>query len=147
MQFVYPIYVILPLFESKNTNSVRKLHLLQKIALQIIFFHSQNFHASALFKNYKTPKSFDQTALENCIFIGKSLKGFLTSVFGSWFKFSSEAHSHDTGWANLGYLQISFYQTTETKSYRRYSVIINIMYVWNHLQNCYLYHILSVENK
>ena len=82
----------------------------------------------------KILKSFDKTALENFIFISKSLKGLLPSIFNNWFKFSFETHSHDTRWSNLGYLKIPFYHT---KTYSRYSMFANSIYVWNHLQSCH----------
>lgn len=41
-------------------------------------------------------KSFGKAALENLIFVSKSLKGSLPSAFSSWFEFSTELHSHDT---------------------------------------------------
>ena len=69
---------------AQNNNSVKR------------FFQSRNCHTGPLFKMSKILKSFDKTALENCIFISKSLKGLLPSIFNNWFKFSFETHSHDT---------------------------------------------------
>ena len=90
---------------AQNTNSVKRLHLLQKKSLQM-FFQSRNSNKGPLFiKVSKILKSFDKTALENCIFISKYLKGLLTSIFNNWFKFSFEPHSRDTRWSNLGYLK------------------------------------------
>ena len=79
-----------------NTNSVQRLHLLQKKSLRIMLFQNRNPHTGPLFKVSKIIKSFDKTALENCIFISKSLKGLLPSIFNNWFKFSFESYSHDT---------------------------------------------------
>ena len=39
-----------------------------------MFFQGRNFFTCPLFKDYKILKSFDITALENCICISKSLK-------------------------------------------------------------------------
>ena len=77
----------------QGRNSVKRLHLLQKKSLRIMFFQSRNSHAGPLFKVSKILKSFDKIALENCIFISKSLKGLLLSIFNNWFKFSFESHS------------------------------------------------------
>ena len=118
----------------QNTNSVKRLHLLLKKSLRIMFFQSRNSHTGSLFKVSKILKSFDKTALENCIFISKPLKGLLPSIFNNWFKFCFESHSHDTRWSNLGYLKIPFYHT---KTYGRYSVFVNSIYVWNHSQSCH----------
>ena len=98
-----------------------------------MFFQSRNSHAGPLFKVSETLNPFDQTALENCVFISKSLKGLLPSTFNSWFKFSFESHSHDIRWSNLVYLKISSYRT---KTYGRYSMFVNSVYIWNHLQSC-----------
>ena len=117
---------------AQNNNSVKRLHLLQRNSLRLMFFQSRNSHTGPLFKTSKM--SFDKTALENCIYISKSLKGLLPSVFNSWFKFSFETHSHDTRWSNLGYLKMRSYHT---KTYGRYSMFINSIYVWNHLQGCH----------
>ena len=100
----------------------------------IMLFQNRNSHTGPLFKVSKILKSFDKTALENCIFISKSLKGLLPSIFNNWFKFSFESHSHDTRWSNLGYLKIPSYRT---KIYGRYSMFVNSIYVWNHLQRCH----------
>ena len=64
-----------------NVNSVKRQDLLQKICPRITFFQSRNSHACALFKDSKIIKFFDQIALENYIFISKSFKGLLPSVF------------------------------------------------------------------
>ena len=89
---------------AQNSNSVKRRHLLQKKSIRALFFQSRNSHTGPLFK---TTKSFDKTARENFIFISKSLKGLLPSIFNNWFKFSVESHSHDIRWSNLGYLPLT----------------------------------------
>ena len=76
-----------------------------------MFFQSRNSHTGPLFKVSKILNCFDKTALENCIFISKSVKGLLPSIFNNWFKFSFESYSHDTRWSNLGDLKIPSYHT------------------------------------
>ena len=73
---------------AQNTNSVKRLHLLQKQSL--ITMCCQSFHTSPLFKLSEILKSSDKTALENCIFTSKSLKGLLPCNFNNWLKFSFE---------------------------------------------------------
>ena len=114
---------------AQNTNPVKRLHLLQKKSLRIMFFQSRNSHTGPLFEVSKILNSFDKTALENCIFISKSLKGLLPFIFNNWFKLSFESHSHDNRRSNLGYLKIPFYHT---KTYGRYSMFVNSRHVWNH---------------
>ena len=119
---------------AQKTNSVKRLHLLQKKSFRIMFFQSRNSHTGPSFKVSKILTSFHKTALENWIFINKSLEGLLPSIFNNWFKFSFESHSHDTRWSNLGYLKIPSYRT---KIYGRYSMFVNSIYVWDHLQSCH----------
>ena len=119
---------------AENTDSVKSLHLSQKKSLRIMFFQSRNSHTGHLCKVSKILKSFDKTVLENCIFISKSLKGSLPSIFNNWSNFFFESHSHDTRWSNLGYLKIPLHHT---KTYGRYSMFVNSIYGWNHLQRCH----------
>ena len=110
---------------AQNTNSVKRLHLLLKTSLRIMFFQRRNSHTGPLFKMSKILKSFDKTILENCIFISKSLKGLLPSIFNNWFKFSFESHSHGTRWLNLGFLKITSYHP---KTHGRYSKFVKSIY-------------------
>ena len=48
-----------------------------------MFFQSKNSHTGPLFKVSKILNSFDKTALENYIFVIKSLKGLLPSMFNN----------------------------------------------------------------
>ena len=65
--------------------SVKRLHLLQKKFLRIIFFQSRIFHTSPLFKDPGILNSFDKMALKNWLIISKALKRLLPlpSIFGS----------------------------------------------------------------
>ena len=119
---------------TQKTNSAKRLQLLQKNSLRIMFFQIRSSHTGPLFKVPKIVKSFDKTALENCTFISKSLMGLLPSIFNNWFKFSLESHPHDNRWSNLGYLKIQSYRT---KTYGRYSIFVDSINVWNHLPSCY----------
>ena len=65
---------------AQNTNSVKRLYLLQKKFLRIMFFQNRNSHTGPLFKVSKILKSFDKTGFENCIFISKSLKGLFLVI-------------------------------------------------------------------
>ena len=95
-----------------------------------MFFQSRNFHASSLFKVSKILKFFDKTALENCGFISKSLKGLclLFSITGSNFLLS-----HTLMILDGQILVILKYPLT----YGRYSMFVNSIYIWNHLQSCH----------
>ena len=53
---------------TQNVNSVKRIHMLQKTFLRIMYSQSQNFYTCSLIKDSKNFKYFDETALENCIF-------------------------------------------------------------------------------
>ena len=71
-------------FSIKNTSYEKH----QKEFLRIMLFPHQKSHIVTLLKDSKILKSFDRTALQDCIFISKSLRRLLLFVFNSWFKFS-----------------------------------------------------------
>ena len=119
-------------FSSTKHNSVKKLHLLQEKSLRIIFFQRRNSHTDPSFEVPKFLKSFDKTTLQNFISISKSLNDLLTSIFNNWFKFYFESHTYDTRWSNLGHLKILSYHA---KTYGRYSMFVNAIYVSNRLQS------------
>ena len=108
MLYLSPIYAMLHLFGHKTLIQLKDFTYYRKKSLRIMFFQSRNSHTGPLSKMSEILKSFDKTALENCIFISKSLKGLLPSIFNNCFKFSFESHSHDKRWLNLGYLKIPF---------------------------------------
>ena len=70
-----------------------------------MLFQIRKSHTVPLFKMSQILNSFDKTVLEICIFISKSLKSLLTSVFNNLFEFSFESQPHDTRWSTLGILK------------------------------------------
>ena len=92
-------YALLVLVQS--TKSVKRVHLLQNQFLRIMFCWSKHSHTVPLFKVSKILKSIDKAALKNCIFISKSLKWLLLSIFNNWFEICFELHFHDTRWSDL----------------------------------------------
>ena len=116
-----------------------------------MFSQSQNSYSGFLFNDSKIRKSFDKTALENCIFIRKYIKRLLTSVFNSRFKFLPKYHSYDARWADLRYFKMPVYRT---KTYGKYSINANAIYVSNHSLTHSLTHsflpffkLISLENR
>ena len=112
----------------QNTNSVKRLHLLQKNSLKIMLFQSQNSHTNL--------QSFGGTAFENCIFISTSSenqRGYchLSSKAGTYFK----SQIHGTSCTNLGYLKI--YCFYKCNIFGRYAMIVKAIYIWSHLQRCH----------
>ena len=91
-----------------------------------MFFLRREAHINPLFKDY------DKIALENSIFIHKSLKHQLPQPFDNWFGLSSNFHTHNTRGSNLGYLNVPSHRT---KLYGRNFVYIRAIFTWKYLQN------------
>ena len=90
-----------------------------------------NIHTAPLFKESNILKFPDKIALENCIFIKKYFNQTLPTPFKNWFTLSTNSHTHNTRWSNLGCLKIP---PNKTKVYGRQSVNISAIYIWNYLQ-------------
>ena len=95
----------------QNTNSVKRLHLLHKKSLRIMFFQSRNPIQAIYLKFPKFLSPLIRQTLKTALFNSKSLKMLLPSFFIDWITFYFEPHSHDTRWWNLGYLKILSYRT------------------------------------
>ena len=93
MLYLSPIYAMLRLFGHKTLVQLKSFTYYRKKSLRIMFFRSRNSHTGPSFKVSNILKSFDNTVLKNCIFISKSLKGLLPSIFNNWFKLSFLSHS------------------------------------------------------
>ena len=75
---------------------------MQKKSLRIIYFLNHNAHTSPLFRDLNILKLPDKIALENCLFINKYFNKFLPTIFKNWFTLSSDFHTYNTPWYNLG---------------------------------------------
>ena len=60
----------------------------------IINFQPRNSHTSPLFK--QNSKFQDKIYLENILFVSKSLSNLSSSLFNTWFRFSSDQHNYET---------------------------------------------------
>ena len=117
---------------AQNFNSTKRLFILQKKALRLMFFLRREAHTNPLFKDFNILKFHDKIALENCIFIHKSFKQQLPQPFDNWFGLSSNFHTHCTRWPNLGCLNVPSHRT---KLYGGNSLCISTIFTWNYLQN------------
>ena len=95
-----------------------------------MFFLRREAHAIPLFKDFNILKLHDKITLENCVFINKYFKHQLSQPFDNWFVLSSNFHTHNTRWSNLGCLNVH-----RTKLYGKNSVCISTIFAWNYLQN------------
>ena len=57
----------------QNKKSLNMLFLLQKNALRIISFESRSAHSNPFFYKPEIIKLHDETVIENCLFINKSI--------------------------------------------------------------------------
>ena len=60
------------LVSTQNSSSAKRLHILQKKSLRLMFLQNRNIHKGPLFKNSKKLRFGRKFVLENCILISKS---------------------------------------------------------------------------
>ena len=65
---------------AQNSNSIKRLFVLQKKSLRIIYFLNHNAHTSPLFRDLNILKLPDKIALENCLFINISANVYPQSL-------------------------------------------------------------------
>ena len=114
---------------AQNINSIERLYILQKKSLRLIYILNRNAHMTPLFKDSNILKFPDKIALENCIFIKNYFNQTLSTLFKNLFTLSTDSHTHNTRWSNLGCLKIPPHKT---KIYGRQSVKISAIYSWNY---------------
>ena len=102
-----------------------------KKALRLMFFLRKEVHTNSLFKDFNILK-FHKIALENSIFIHKFFKHQLPQPFDNWFGLSSNFHTHNRRWLNLGCLNVP---SRRSKLYGRNSVCIIAIFSWNYFPN------------
>ena len=103
---------------AQNSNSIKRLFVLQKKSLRIIYFLNHNAHTSPLFRDLNILKLPDKIALENCLFINKYFNKCLPTIFKNWFTLSSDFHTYNTRWSNFGCIVIGPHNTTHGIIYR-----------------------------
>ena len=116
---------------AQNSSSTKRLYILQKKSLRLMYFLKRNSHTGPLFDESGILKFFDKISLGNCIFINNCINKTIPSIFHNWFTLIKESHSHDTRMSEVGCLKIPAFNT---KTYGRYSVTVNAIYNWNYLQ-------------
>ena len=98
----------------------------------IIYTHAISWKArTENFRELNTLKLPDKIALENCLFINKYFNKCLPTVFENWFTLSSDFHTYNTRWSDLGYIVVHPYNT---KLYEKNSVNIRAVYSCNYVQ-------------
>ena len=130
---------------AQNSSSIKRLYILQKKALRLMYFLKRNSHTGPLFNDSGILKLFDKISLGNCLFISSCINKTTPRVFHNWFTLIHESHRHDTRLSEIGCLVIPNHKT---KIYGRYSIIINAIYNWNFLQKIHkdtLFHTLKIS--
>ena len=115
----------------QNRNTIQRILILQKKAVGIINFKPRNSHTSPLFKQNFILKFQDKICLENVLFVSKSLNNLTSSVFSTWFSFSSDQHNYETSSSTQGNLTKLFYKTNR---YGKYSITVSAVESWNKIQ-------------
>ena len=114
---------------AQNFSTIQRIVILQK-AIRIINFQPRNFHTSSLFKQNIILKFQDKICLENILFVSKSLNNLSSSIFNTWFSFSSDQH-YETSSSTQGNIMKLFYKTDR---YGKYSITVNAIESWNKIQ-------------
>ena len=131
MQFLNHNFFILVLFEHRISIPLKRLYILQKRSLWLVYFLNRNAHTTPYFKDWNKLKFPDKIALENCIFIKNYFNQTLPTSFKHWFTLSTDSHTHNRRSSKLGCLKSPL---LNTKIYGRQSVNDSAIYTWNYLQ-------------
>ena len=102
---------------AQNCSTIQRIVILQKNAIRIINFQTRNFHTSYLFKQNSNWKCQDKICLENIFFVSTSLNNSSSSVFNTWFNFSSDQHNYETSTSTKGNLIKLFCKTNRCEKY------------------------------
>ena len=94
---IWTPFILFSLFCGQNSNSIKRLFVLQNKSLRIIYIQNYNAHTSPIFRESNILKLLEKIALENCFFISKYFNKFLPTTF----TFSSDFHNYNTRWSNL----------------------------------------------
>ena len=80
----------------QKSSSTKRIFVLQKKPLRIIYFLNLNAHTSLLFGELNILKLPDKNAPQNCLFINKYFNQCLPTIFKNWFTLSSHFHTFNT---------------------------------------------------
>ena len=69
-------------------------------------FECRNALSNSIFFRHEINKLSDKILMENCLFISKSVKFNLPSIFNRWFTFSSESHNYETSSSLKNFLKV-----------------------------------------
>ena len=87
---------------AQNSNSIKRIFVLQKKSFWIIYFLHDNAHTSPLFREPNILKLSHKITLEKCLLLNKYFNKCLPTIFKNWSTLSSDFHTYNTHWSNLG---------------------------------------------
>ena len=96
---------------AQNFSTIQQILISRKRAVRIINSQPRDSHTSPLFKLNFILKFQDKICLENVLFVNKSLNNLSTSIFNTWFRFSSDQHNYETSSSTQGNPMKLFYKT------------------------------------
>ena len=70
----------------------------------------------------------DKICLENILFVSKSLDNLTSSLFSTWFSFSSDQQNYETSGSTQDNLTKLF---CKTSTYEKYSITVSAVESWN----------------
>ena len=79
---------------TQNINFIKRLYILRKKSLRLMYFLNRNTHTTPLFKDSNILKFSDRIARENCIFMKNYFNQTLPTPFKNWFTLSLQIHIH-----------------------------------------------------
>ena len=95
-------------------------------------FKDQLFHSSPLFSSNNILKFGDKIALENIIFVSKSVSRQVPSIFNDLFRFSENLHRYETCWSATNHFNIP---TFRSQKYGHLSIRASAIRSWNYTQD------------
>ena len=123
---------------AQNINTVNRLIILQKKALEIMNWNDQLFHSSPLFSENSILKFSDKTAIKKILFVNKSINRQVSPIFYDLFTLSGDLHRYETCWSVNDHLTIPNFWT---QKYGRFSIRASTIYLWNSILNLLIYHL------
>ena len=95
-------------------------------------FKYQLFHSSPLFSENNILKFNDKIALENLLFVNKSINRQVPPMFYDWFTFLVDWHRYKTCLSENEHLNRPTFQA---QKYGCFSIRASAIYLWNSTQN------------
>ena len=117
---------------AQNINTVRRLIVLQNKALQILNFKDQLVHSSPIFSSNNILIFGDKIALQNILFISKSINRQCPSILHDWFTFPGNLHRYEICCSATNHLNIP---TCQIQKYGHFSIRASTIRSWNYTKD------------